>query len=118
MTEKPATEDNIRSGSDVSLNQYADVIGAVLTVCIERDDVFRVATQSVLNACLQRGALSKIDRMMEYGCARTKRCCSGLVVRTIVDHDDGLIESTEIGHDVTYDVVFVEGRYYDPQMNE
>jgi len=114
MTEKPASQDDIRSGSDLSLNQYANVVGAVLAVCIERDDVVCAVPQSVSDACLQRGALSKIDRMTEYGCTGTKRCRTGIVARTIVDYNDVLVKSPEADHDVTYDVVLIESGYHDP----
>ena len=118
MTEKPASQDHIRSGSDLSLDQHTDVVSAVLAVCIERDDVVCAAPQSVSDACLQCGALSKIDRMTEYGCPGTKRCRTGIVARTIVDYNDVLVESPQADDNVTYDVVLVESRYYDPQKNE
>ena len=86
----------------------------MLAVSIEGDERIRALLESVVDASLQRGALSEVNRMPKDDRACEQRGVAGAVAGAVIDHDDRVSGAANAGHDATDHGRFIVRRDNDP----
>ena len=97
--EKAAAEREIDAGLLDRREQRRDGRGGMLAVGVERDERIRTPLEGVVDAGLQRGALSEVDRMPDDDRACEQRDVAGAVAGAVIDHDDRVSGAANAGHD-------------------
>src|SRR5882724_1015184 len=88
----------------------------MLAVGVERDERIRTLLEGVVDAGLQRGALSEVDRMPDDDRACEQRDVAGAVAGAVIDHDDRVSGAANAGHDAADYRRFIVRRDNDPRI--
>lgn len=86
----------------------------MLAVGVERDERICTLLEGVVDAGLQRGALSEVDRMPKDDRAGEQRDVAGAVGGAVIDYDDRVSGVANAGHDAADHWRFIVRRDNDP----